>query len=66
MPDYEGLGTAGVHTYMDRVSQGRATLDVIRAAQRLDGTGLSAGSPVGIMGYSQGGGAAAAAPPPWE
>ena len=61
MPDYEGLGTAGIHTYMDRVSQGRATLDVVRAAQRLSGTGLSPTSPVGIMGYSQGGGAAAAA-----
>jgi pimeloyl-ACP methyl ester carboxylesterase len=61
MPDYEGLGTAGIHTYMDRVSQGRATLDVVRAAQRLSGTGLGAASPVGIMGYSQGGGAAAAA-----
>lgn len=61
MPDYEGLGTVGVHTYMDRVSQGRATLDVVRAAQRLSGTGLSSSSPVGLMGYSQGGGAAAAA-----
>jgi pimeloyl-ACP methyl ester carboxylesterase len=61
MPDYEGLGTAGVHTYMDRVSQGRATLDAVRAAQRLTGTGLSASSPVGLQGYSQGGGAAAAA-----
>ena len=61
MPDYEGLGTAGIHTYMDRVSQGRATLDAVRAAQRLTGTGLSSSSPVGLMGYSQGGGAAAAA-----
>ena len=61
MPDYEGLGTAGVHTYMDRVAQGRATLDAVRAAQRLSGTGLSAASPVGLMGYSQGGGAAASA-----
>lgn len=61
MPDYEGLGTAGVHTYMDRVSQGRATLDAVRAAQRLTGTGLSSSSPVGLQGYSQGGGAAAAA-----
>lgn len=54
-------GTAGVHTYMDRVSQGLATLDVVRAAQRLAGTGLSSSSPVGLQGYSQGGGAAAAA-----
>ena len=61
MPDYEGLGTVGVHTYLDRVSQGRATLDVVRAAQRLSGTGLSSTSPVGLMGYSQGGGAAASA-----
>ena len=61
MPDYEGLGTAGVHTYMDRVAQGRATLDAVRAAQRLTGTGLSGTSPVGLMGYSQGGGAAASA-----
>ena len=61
MPDYEGLGTVGVHTYMDRVSQGRATLDAVRAAQRLSGTGLSSTSPVGLMGYSQGGGAAASA-----
>jgi len=59
--DYEGLGTAGIHTYMDRVSQGRAVLDVVRAAQQLPGTGLSATSPVGIEGYSQGGGAAASA-----
>lgn len=61
VPDYEGLGTAGIHTYMDRVSQGRATLDVVRAAQRLTGTGLSSSSPVGLQGYSQGGGAAASA-----
>lgn len=61
MPDYEGLGTVGVHTYMDRLSQGRATLDAVRAAQRLSGTGLSPSSPVGLMGYSQGGGAAASA-----
>lgn len=61
MPDYEGLGTVGIHTYMDRVSQGRATLDVVRAAQRLSGAGLSGASPVGLMGYSQGGGAAASA-----
>lgn len=59
--DYEGLGTAGPHTYMDRVSQGRAVLDAVRAAQRLPGTGLSATSPVALYGYSQGGAAAASA-----
>lgn len=61
MTDYEGLGTAGVHTYMDRVSQGRAVIDAVRAAQRLGVGGLSAANPVGFEGYSQGGGAAASA-----
>ena len=53
--DYEGLGTPGPHTYMVGQSQGRAVLDIVRAAQRLPGTGLSTQAPVGIMGYSQGG-----------
>jgi hypothetical protein len=55
--DYQGLGTPGLHTYMVGPAQGHAVLDVARAAQRLPGTGLSAATPVGIMGYSQGGGA---------
>ncbi|GAB3655353.1 hypothetical protein GCM10027589_14490 [Actinocorallia lasiicapitis] len=53
--DMEGLGTPGVHTYMVGQSQGRAVLDVARAAQRLPGTGLNTATPVGILGYSQGG-----------
>lgn len=57
--DYQGLGTPGIHTYVVGRAEGNAVLDVVRAAQRLPGTGLSASSPVGIMGYSQGGGAAA-------
>lgn len=61
MTDYEGLGTPGVHTYMNRASQGHAVLDSVRAAQRLDGSGLSSDGPVAIAGYSQGGGASAAA-----
>jgi hypothetical protein len=56
--DYQGLGTPGVHTYMVGPAQGRAVLDAARAAQRLPGTGLSTSSPVGIMGYSQGGSSA--------
>ncbi len=59
--DYEGLGTPGMHTYMDRVSQGRAVLDAVRAAQRLPGSGLSRANPVALFGYSQGGGGAASA-----
>lgn len=56
--DYQGLGTPGTHTYVVGKAEGHAVLDAARAAQRLSGTGLNANSPVGIMGYSQGGGAA--------
>lgn len=59
--DYQGLGTPGIHTYMDREAQGRAVLDSLRAAQRLDAENLPAAGPVALFGYSQGGGAAAAA-----
>ncbi|WAL65777.1 lipase [Amycolatopsis cynarae] len=59
--DYEGLGTPGLHTYVNRKAEGYAVLDAIRAAQRLPEAGLPADGPVGISGYSQGGGASAAA-----
>ncbi|WP_246562278.1 lipase family protein [Streptomyces roseirectus] len=55
--DYQGSGTPGVHTYMDREAQGRAVLDSLRAAQRLRKTA----GPVALYGYSQGGGATASA-----
>ncbi|WP_460799446.1 lipase family protein [Nocardioides pacificus] len=61
MTDYEGLGTEGMHTYMDRESQGHAVLDAVRAAQRLPGSGLSVTSPVAFYGYSQGGAGSASA-----
>lgn len=59
--DYEGLGTAGSHTYMARESQGHAVLDAARAAQRLGDPQIVAGGPVALAGYSQGGGGSAAA-----
>ncbi len=59
--DYEGLGTPGEHTYMNRAVSGQAVLDAARAAQRLPGAGIADDGPVAITGYSQGGGAAAAA-----
>ncbi|MFD1812323.1 lipase family protein [Rhodococcus gannanensis] len=59
--DYEGLGTDGDHTYVNRVSEGQAVLDAVRAAQSLPGTSITPDGPVGFWGYSQGGGAAAAA-----
>ncbi|HEY8525065.1 MAG TPA: lipase family protein [Acidimicrobiales bacterium] len=56
--DYQGLGTPGTHTYMVGPAQGHAVLDMARAALRLPDTDLSPSTPVGLMGYSQGGGAA--------
>jgi hypothetical protein len=57
--DYQGLGTPGDHTYAVGQSEGRAVLDMARAAEHLAGSGLSTSAPVGLMGYSQGGGAVA-------
>lgn len=60
--DYEGLGTPGTHTYTVGHAAGTAVLDVARAAQRLPEAqekGVTQDSPVGIMGYSQGGQASA-------
>lgn len=61
MTDYEGLGTPGTHTYVNRASEGHAVLDAARAAQNLRDTQLPPNPRVGLWGYSQGGGAAAAA-----
>ena len=61
MTDYQGLGMPGAHTYMVREAQAHAVLDMVRAAQRLPGTGIPSAGPVMLAGYSQGGGATAAA-----
>ncbi|MCT1617460.1 lipase family protein [Kocuria marina] len=61
VPDYIGLGTEGIHTYMNRTDQAHAVLDAVRAAQGMGIDGISAKTPVGAVGYSQGGGATAAA-----
>ncbi len=61
MTDYEGLGTPGMHTYVNRVSEAHAVIDAARAAGALAGSGVTDSTPIGIYGYSQGGGAAAAA-----
>jgi pimeloyl-ACP methyl ester carboxylesterase len=63
--DYEGLGTPGVHPYLVGSSEGRSTLDVVRAARQLDPR-LSPSTI--ISGHSQGGHAAlfaAALAPKW-
>jgi triacylglycerol lipase len=61
MTDYQGLGTPGMHTYVNRVAEGDAMLDAGRAALRLPGTSLDPHGPMALFGYSQGGGASAAA-----
>lgn len=54
--DYQGLGTPGLHPYLIGESEGRGTLDAVRAAQQLDEA--DAGSTVFTWGHSQGGQAA--------
>lgn len=61
LTDYEGLGTSGAHTYVNRASEAHAVLDAARVAKRLPDTGISPDGPVAFWGYSQGGGASAAA-----
>lgn len=61
LTDYEGLGTPGMHTYVNRAAEAHAVLDAARAAARLPGSGVTAETPIGLWGYSQGGGAVAAA-----
>lgn len=53
--DYEGLGTPGPHPYLVGKSAARSTLDIVRAARRLD---PDIGDEFVIAGVSQGGHAA--------
>jgi len=57
--DYVGGGTKLPETYLVGRPEGKAGLDVIRAALQLPGTGATKDSMVGLTGYSQGGQAAA-------
>src|SRR3954447_13023902 len=53
--DYQGLGTAGIHEYLVGVAEGRSTLDIVRAARKLD---KHVSNRFAIAGHSQGGHAA--------
>jgi pimeloyl-ACP methyl ester carboxylesterase len=53
--DYQGLGTAGIHEYLVGVAEGRSTLDIVRAARKLD---KHISNRFAIAGHSQGGHAA--------
>lgn len=57
--DYIGMGTPGIHTYVNRVETGQAMLDAARAALRVEKAPATA--PIAFSGYSQGGGASASA-----
>jgi pimeloyl-ACP methyl ester carboxylesterase len=50
--DFEGLGTAGVHPYLIGVSEGRGSVDIVRAARQLD---KRVGTKWVSAGHSQGG-----------
>ena len=54
--DYPGLGTSGPHPYLVGLSEGRAVLDSVRAAQQVEKVG--ANSRCAVWGHSQGGHAA--------
>ena len=63
--DYEGLGTKGVHPYLNGRSEGRSVLDIVRAARQAQ---KSLANRVIVAGHSQGGHAslwAAALAPKW-
>jgi hypothetical protein len=61
-PDYEGLGTPGLHTYLNAGAEGRATIDAVRAARQLAaGLGVRTSKRWGVAGHSQGGQASVAA-----
>lgn len=53
--DYEGLGTPGVHPYLVGPSEGRSTLDIVRAVRQME---LGASDRYLVWGLSQGGHAA--------
>ena len=55
LTDYEGLGTPGIHPYLIGNSEGRAVLDIIRAARTYE---PKLSNHVVIAGHSQGGQAA--------
>lgn len=59
--DYIGMGTPGIHTYMNRAEQAHAMLDAARAARNLVGERGGQFGKVAFYGHSQGGGASASA-----
>jgi pimeloyl-ACP methyl ester carboxylesterase len=50
--DYQGLGTPGVHPYLNGVSEANSVIDIVRAAQKVD---PHVGRNWAVAGHSQGG-----------
>ncbi len=59
--DYPGLGTPGVHPYLDGVGEGRAVLDSIRVARAFGASEVAV-----VQGFSQGSQAAIFAGQEWS
>ena len=59
--DYVGMGTEGLHTYMNRQDQAHAMIDAARAARNIVQSKGEKFGKVAFYGHSQGGGASAAA-----
>ncbi len=61
-PDYEGLGTPGLHPFLNAGSEGRSMIDAVRAARHLaKRLGIRVSTSWGATGHSSGGQAALAA-----
>jgi pimeloyl-ACP methyl ester carboxylesterase len=61
-PDYEGLGTPGLHSYMQTDAEAYATIDAARAARRMgEQVGVDVSTRWAVIGHSQGGHAAVGA-----
>jgi acetyl esterase/lipase len=61
-PDYPGLGTPGLHAYLDKQQEGAAVLDALRATRALTATtGARTSGRMAVAGLSQGGHAALSA-----
>ena len=53
--DYAGYTTGNTPTYLAGSSQGRAVLDIVKAAAQIPSVGIKASAKTAIWGYSQGG-----------
>jgi len=62
-PDYEGLGTPGLHSYLNTNAEAFAMIDAVRAARQIarDVVGTSVSTEWAAVGHSQGGQAAVGA-----